>query len=151
MTLLALDLGTNMGYAISSKGTVVSGSVSFKPGKFDGGGMRPLKFHRWLDDLHKTSVVTEVAFEAVRRHLGTDAAHIYGALMGVLTMWCEANKVPYEGVSVQAIKMFATGKGNAGKEAVTAAVKKRWGHNPKTDDEADALALLHLKLNEIWN
>ena len=39
-------------------------------------------------------------------------------------------------------KKFITGKGNAGKQAVIAAVKAL-GHLPEDDNEADALALLH--------
>lgn len=151
MTLLALDLGTNTGFAVRTNGAIVSGTVSFKPGKFDGGGMRLLKFSRWLDEVHASSAFTEVVFEAVRRHLGTDAAHLYGSLMGVLTMWCESKGVPYEGVPVQTIKKFATGKGNADKNLVIACVREKWGFEPKDDNEADALALLHYKLYDVLN
>ncbi len=146
MSLLCLDLGTTTGYAISSNGAITSGSISFKPRKFDGGGMRFLQFRRWLDELHGAAAVTEVCFEAVRRHIGTDAAHIYGGLMATLQAWCEEHKIPYSGVTVQKIKQFATGKGNADKEAVIAAVKEKWGHSAKTHDEADAYALLRYKL-----
>lgn len=151
MTLLALDLGTTLGFAAESNGSIISGSISFKPGKFDGGGMRPLKFRRWLEQLHDATPIKEVVFEAVRRHRGTDAAHIYGALMGVLTMWCEDKGIPYEGVTVQAIKKFATGKGNADKDMVIQAVREKWGFKPKDDNEADALALLHLRLYDVLN
>ena len=48
---------------------------------------------------------------------------------------------PYEGVPVGTIKRFATGKGNADKAAIIAAMKAR-GFNPADDNEADALALL---------
>ena len=40
------------------------------------------------------------------------------------------------------IKKFITGKGNAGKPAVIAAVQAL-RHQPEDDNEADALALLH--------
>ncbi|MEO0035188.1 MAG: hypothetical protein RLZZ501_1211, partial [Pseudomonadota bacterium] len=81
-------------------------------------------------------------FEEVRRHLGTDAAHVYGGLMGVLTAWAEVRGVPYQGVTVQHIKKHATGKGNADKAAVIEAMRAR-GYTPADDNEADALALLH--------
>jgi hypothetical protein len=42
--ILALDLGTSTGWAIRSPdGIVTSGAVSFKPGRFVGGGMRAPK------------------------------------------------------------------------------------------------------------
>jgi Holliday junction resolvasome RuvABC endonuclease subunit len=45
-------------------------------------------------------------------------------------------------VPVGTIKKHATGKGNAGKEEVVAAMRGR-GHAPADDNEADALAILH--------
>lgn len=44
------------------------------------------------------------------------------------------------------IKKHATGKGNASKDEVIAAVRAR-GHEPGCDNEADALALLYLVLD----
>ena len=78
---------------------------------------------------------------AVRRHLGVDAAHAYGGFMAHLTAWCEQHGVPYAGVPVGTIKRFVTGKGNADKAAVIAAVRAL-GYFPVDDNEADALALL---------
>lgn len=143
MTILALDLGTTTGWALCDTGVVMCGTVSFRPQRFEGGGMRFLRFRRWLDEMgagqHKISAVF---FEEVRRHAGTDAAHIYGGLMGHLTAWCEEHSVPYLGVPVGTIKRHATGKGNADKAAMIEAAKRR-GHNPKDDNEADAIALLY--------
>lgn len=50
-------------------------------------------------------------------------------------------KIPYRGVPVGTIKHHVTGKGNADKEAVIAAVRAL-GFDPVDDNEADALALL---------
>jgi Holliday junction resolvasome RuvABC endonuclease subunit len=50
-------------------------------------------------------------------------------------------KIPYRGVPVGTIKRHVTGKGNADKEAVIAAVQAL-GFAPVDDNEADALALL---------
>jgi Holliday junction resolvasome RuvABC endonuclease subunit len=49
--------------------------------------------------------------------------------------------VAYQGVPVGTVKRFATGKGNADKQAVLAAMRSR-GFNPADDNEADALAIL---------
>ena len=52
MTVLALDLGTTTGWALrSADGRIVSGTVSFRPSRYDGGGMRYLRFRAWLDEL----------------------------------------------------------------------------------------------------
>ena len=113
--ILALDLGTATGWALrDAGGTVISGTTSLKPGRFEGGGMRYLRFTNWLTELqHLSGPIAMVAFEEVRRHAATDAAHVYGGLMATLTAWCELRGIPYQGVPVGTIKKHATGKGNA--------------------------------------
>lgn len=148
--ILALDLGTATGWAVrGADGGVTHGTASFRPGRYEGGGMRYLRFTRWLDEM---SVLVgrpaTIFFEEVRRHAGTDAAHIYGGLMATLTAWCELRGVPYHGVPVGTIKRHATGKGNAPKEAMIEAIKRR-GFTPEDDNAADALALLFCAMEGI--
>lgn len=151
MTLLALDLGTTTGWALGQRderGVMhLSGTMSFKSGRYEGGGMRYLRFQRWLVEMIENHGVKEVVFEEVRRHLGTDAAHVYGGLLSQLTATCELKEVAYQGHPVSSIKFFAAGKGNAGKDAVIAAVKG-WGYQPQDDNEADAIALLLMAMQE---
>ena len=145
MTRLALDLGTRTGFAwTAANGCVVSGVWDLRPKKFEGGGFRFVKFQAQLDALHAAHPIVMVWFEAVRRHIGTDAAHIYGGLMGKLQEWCDSRGVPYEGVPVQTIKKGWTGKGNAKKDLMIATCIER-GFEPSDDNEADAIALLCLK------
>lgn len=143
MTVLALDLGTTTGWALrGTDGLITSGAVSLRPSRFDGGGMRYLRFTNWLTKIEKLSTpIRAIWFEEVRRHAATDAAHVYGGLMATLTAWAELRGIPYQGVPVGTIKRHATGKGNANKDAMIAAVRKR-GFNPADDNEADAIALL---------
>jgi len=163
--ILSLDLGTACGWAVYSPGdpiypkaaravsgfqlpnasTISHGTFDLRAGQHAGGGMRFLKFRRELDGF--LGKVDEVTYEIVRRHVGTAAAHVYGGLLGVLTAWCEEHNVPYEGKTVQAIKKFAAGKGNADKQSVVKAIEGR-GFAPKNDNEADAIALLLLRLSE---
>ena len=144
-TILALDLGTTTGWALASRdGHITSGSQSFKPQRFEGGGMRFLRFKRWLTDIKQCNDgIDQVVFEEVRRHVGVDAAHAYGGFIGQLTAWCEHHQIPYQGIPVGTIKKHATGKGNASKDEMVASVRAR-GHAPADDNEADAIALLYL-------
>ena len=104
--------------------------------------MRYLRFRAWLDQIVlNVGNLSAVYHEEVRRHSGTDAAHIYGGFLATLTAWCETKSIAYQGVPVGTIKRFATGKGNAGKDEVIAAMRAR-GFAPADDNEADALALL---------
>ena len=146
-TILALDLGTTTGWAIRGfDGLITSGTVSFKPGRYDGGGMRYLRFTNWLSEINRLSGPIEaIYFEEVRRHAGTDAAHVHGGLLAVLTSWGELRGVPYQGVPVGTWKKVFCGKGNAKKSEVVCAIKAL-GFNPSDDNEADALAILHWAL-----
>jgi hypothetical protein len=77
-TILALDLGTTTGWAIRGyDGLITTGTASFRPGRYDGGGMRYLRFTNWLTELDRLSgPINAIWFEEVRRHAGTDASHI---------------------------------------------------------------------------
>jgi len=142
-TILALDLGTVTGYAIQgADGAIASGTVSFRPSRYDGGGIRYLRFRGWLDGIAADSGRIDVIhFEEVRAHAGTDAAHVYGGLLATLTAWCEERGIAYQGVPVGTIKRHVTGKGNADKAAMIAAIRVR-GYSPADDNEADAIAIL---------
>jgi len=141
--VLALDLGTTTGWALRSQdGGITSGTMTFRPSRFEGGGMRYLRFRGWLGELVAiTGGIARVAFEEVRRHVSTDSSHAYGGFLATLTAWCEQEDIPYEGVPVGTIKRYATGKGNADKAAMIAAIRAR-GFAPADDNEADAIALL---------
>jgi len=150
---LALDLGTTTGWAMRGhdgqralRGLITSGTASFRPRRFDGGGMRYLRFVNWLTELdHLSGPIATIWFEEVRRHAGTDAAHVYGGLMATLTAWAEMRGVPYQGVPVGTIKKHATGKGNASKAMMIEAARAK-GYSPADDNEADAIAILHWAL-----
>lgn len=148
MNLLALDLGTTSGFCVGSASSRISGTASFKPGRYEGGGMRFVRFRRWLNGLAAAhGPFSQVSFEEVRRHAATDAAHVYGGLMATLTAWCEENGVPYEGTPVGTIKKHWVGKGNADKGAMIAEAVRR-GFSPADDNEADALALFDFAINQ---
>jgi len=144
---LALDLGTTTGWAMRGHdGLITSGTVSFRPRRFDGGGMRYLRFQNWLDEMNRLAgSIATIWFEEVRRHAGTDAAHVYGGLLATLTAWAEHHDIAYGGTPVGTIKKHATGKGNASKAMMIEAARAK-GYRPADDNEADAIAILHWAL-----
>ena len=117
-TLLALDLGTTTGWALRAPdGLITSGTVSFRPSRYDGGGMRYLRFTNWLDRARPAERTDRG--DLVRRGAPPcrhRCGHVYGGLMATLTAWAELRGVPYQGVPVGTIKRHATGKGNAPKD-----------------------------------
>ncbi len=139
--ILAIDPGTEMGYAYSVDGLVsprYCGVVQLRGGRFEGGGMRFLRVRRWLDEMKPK----EIYYEEVRRHRGTDAAHIYGGIVGMITSWCEEHDVPYRGIPVGTIKKWATGNGRADKKMMVAAAKEKFGYEGEDHNEADAMFIL---------
>lgn len=143
MNILALDLGQNCGWAMKVNGKIASGVWDLKPSKFDSHGVRYLKFKRHLEVEIVIGGVEKVYYEAVRKHIGTDAAHAYGAYLGQVQTTCLENGIIYEGVPVQTIKKHATGKGNADKQQmINAAITKFNNINIIDDNHADALWLL---------
>lgn len=142
--MLCLDLGTKTGWAARTPtGVVTSGVVDFAyNSRYEGGGMRFLKFQGWLNQVHYAAPVTRVVFEEVKQRAASVAAgHVYGGFLGHLTSWCEANQIPYQGVPVATIKKTLTNDGGASKDTVKTWVRSL-GFSPKDDNEADALAIL---------
>lgn len=143
--VLALDLGTKTGWALrEADGTVRHGNVNLRgrgTSRNEGYGQRFLRFERWLEG--SLEGVSEVVYEKVRRHLGTDAAHVYGGLEATLSKLCEQRNIPYRGIPVGTIKKGWTGAGNASKLEMLREAERR-GFSPATEDEADALAILHV-------
>jgi Holliday junction resolvasome RuvABC endonuclease subunit len=141
---LGVDLGTHCGFArydhLGKGGSYLTGARDLSTTRFDSPHIRYERLGLLLDE-HFTLGVTKVFYEKVMRHMGTTAAHVYGAFLNKLHEKCAEYGVPFEGLTVQEIKLFATGKGNAKKDAVITSCVA-WGFNPKCDNEADAIAIL---------
>lgn len=143
MNTLALDLGTTTGWASLWEGAITSGTESFKNDRYSGGGMRYLRFSTWLARTHDVLTPEAIYYEEVRRHVSTDAAHVYGGFMSHLTAFCESRKIPYQAIPVGTIKKHATGKGNASKAEMLAEARLRWPEQTiKDENQADALWIL---------
>lgn len=145
MTLiLGIDPGTKCGWALLKDETedlIGMGEWDLSTKRFEGGGMRYVKLRRKLEDFFKeNSEISVVCYEEVRRHLGTNAAHIYGGIVATLTSFCEEKEIPYISIPVGTIKKRATGKGNAKKDQMIEAASEKWGRDKEniTENMADA-------------
>lgn len=139
---IGIDPGTRCGWAVLDEDgrRVGSGTWDLASRRHEGGGMRYVRAESYLGELLETYPAARVGYEEVRRHVGTDAAHVYGGIVATIQRVCEGLGVPYRGVPVASVKKGATGKGNAGKADMVAAAAKRWPKGePYGEDEADAL------------
>jgi len=141
--ILALDLGTNTGYAVQRRdGSQRYGTVKYTKRKMEHPGHRWAEFRTWLSVLLETEQIHLVVYEDVRRHEGTMAAHVYGAFEALMQMGAVTRNIPVVPVGVGVVKKAWTGFGNASKAAMIDEARRR-GFDPDTDNAADALAILH--------
>ncbi|WP_081760432.1 hypothetical protein [Bordetella petrii] len=142
VTILALDLGTKLGWALHTRdGQVTHGTESFAPRKSWSPGQRWQRYRTFLHEVVVGKNVHVIAYEDVKRHAGTDAAHAYGAFLALTELVADSHRVRLVPVGVGTIKKHWTGKGNADKAAMLAQARAR-GFRPDTDNDADALAIL---------
>jgi len=136
---LGIDIGTNMGLAwITDDGALHYDCTNLKPGKTED-GERYINCLLALQAMQQPSIIY---YEQVRRHMGTQAAHVYGGLLAVIKMYAFKRSVPMHGIGVGIIKKHATGKGNAKKDKMIEAAKEEFGYDGNDDNEADALWIL---------
>lgn len=144
MTWIGIDPGTRCGWAVLADdgARIASGTWDCSVRRGEGAGFRYVRLTRYLGELLEAHPASRVAYEDVRRHMGTDAAHVYGAIVGEIQRVCEERKLPYCSVPVGVVKKHATGKGNAQKDAMVMAATVRWQCRVPWaigEDEADAL------------
>ncbi|CAB3914642.1 hypothetical protein LMG26841_05183 [Achromobacter dolens] len=143
VNILALDLGTRLGWALQMRGRPIThGTESFTPRKSWSPGQRWQRFRTFLHEVVAHNNVHVIAYEDVKRHAGTDAAHAYGAFLALTELVADSHRVRLVPVGVGTIKKHWTGKGNADKAAMEAQARAR-GFRPESDNDADALAILH--------
>lgn len=146
---IGIDPGTQCGWAVLDENgnRLASGTWDLSSRRHEGGGMRYVRLQSHLRELFDAYHPAVVFYEEVRRHLGTDAAHVYGGIVSHIAAFCEGRTTPYSGIPVGTVKKYATGKGNAQKDAMIAATVARWPDWRGDDNEADAIwvALAGLK------
>lgn len=145
MNILALDPATKCGWAHSNG---LSGTWDLRVKADESSSMRLIRFRAKLAEMHKVGIGL-VVFEASRNSKYGAAVKVAAQLQAVIEMWCHDNEIAYRGYSPNEIKLHATGKGNADKDAMTRAAFARWPDKKITScDEADALWLLDLANND---
>jgi len=150
MRVLALDPATKCGWAIAEDGTLShSGTWDLSTRSDESNGMKLLRLESKLVEITKSGVIDLVAYETPAQHTYPLALISHAKFIGVIERYCTRHGINYCGYAPTAIKKSATGKGNAKKEIVADAIRKRYPDRSIEDDnEADAIALLHLALGD---
>lgn len=155
--VLALDFSTNTGWAVHASGVITHGTQVFarytgcKSKPADHVGKRYLDFMRWLKERIRDDKPDLIVYEKPMGHMKSAAARdIISGFQGVMLMVSAAYNLPTKSYTQTEVKTWATGKGNAKKEAMVArAVKLSGGDSFVTDDAADAFLVLSLHLSTL--
>jgi len=143
MNLLALDIATKTGFCTQT----ASGSWNLTPKKDESRGMRLVRFKAKLREICEMEKINLIVFEQLATY-GKFPNFVGAEMQGVLKLFCEENNIEHKSYAPTVIKKFGTGKGNAKKEGMVEAAKK---YNPSvaSDDEADAIILYQLALQDL--
>lgn len=141
--ILALDIATNTGW----KTETASGVWNLKPNRGESEGIRVVRFKAKVRELVDLEGINLIAYE---RPAGMHKSSIMVAseMVGVLKDFCMERDIALACYSATEIKKYATGRGNANKEAMIKAARDR-GYLPKDDNEADAILLYLLTKKDV--
>lgn len=149
MNVLSLDMATKTGWAVFFDGMIDSGVQTFELKRGESHGMRFLRFRAWLQEMKELcpGKIDLISFEQAHHRGGPATQLAVGMMTDALAFAADigAETMP---VHTGTLKKFATGKGNAGKEAMKEAARKM-GYLPIDDNEADACLLLEYTLSEL--
>lgn len=153
MTVVALDLGVLTGWAMSLEGRIESGVQEFALKRGESGGMRYIRFRRWLDELAVGAERRPMLWVyELAHHRGGYTTEVHNNLAGRVQEHCATLGYEYQAVHTATLKKWTTGNGRADKRAMAEAALGRWHAevaSPLDDNQIDALALLHYALEEL--
>lgn len=153
--ILALDCATLTGWAFSDGEQELSGVEAFPIPRGASIGMRWINFTAWARRMLATHQPDLLLFEKpfIASMRSATVAEIAFGMVTRLQELAEAAGVDYAPVQNSVLKQWATGKGNASKDAMILAAAEKGGQHiedtlahlqrPGGDNEADALLLLY--------
>lgn len=140
MKILALDMATLTGWAINFK-KGGSGVMKFDVPRGASPGTRYLRMTKWLVKTIQENDIDLVVYELPHQRGGA-ATEIALGFAATVQQVCAYLLIEHYAVRADAIKIFATGKGNASKEEMVLQSASKLGIVPEDDNHADALWIL---------
>jgi Holliday junction resolvasome RuvABC endonuclease subunit len=150
--ILALDLGSTLGWAMLSSDGIKAGStvlVTDAALRTD----KKLRLNRRLDSrcsmlanlLWGLTLPELVVFEDVKFASSQAQAHLWASFRGVVWTYAHREGIQTDCLDTSKLKLWTTSAGNATKEMMRAAACKRWPDVVKShydDNAVDAICLL---------
>lgn len=142
--ILALDVATHCGW----KTETASGVWDLSPKRDESKGMRLIRFRAKLREIIQLEQINIVVFEQASG-FHKNALIVEAELIGVMKLCLEEANIDYRSYTSTNIKKFATGKGVCKKDLMIKAAQEKFGYTGNDDNEADAICLYHLALNDL--
>jgi Holliday junction resolvasome RuvABC endonuclease subunit len=147
MRFLALDLATSTGWATNYP-AVESGTQVFDVKRGESPGMRYLRFRAWLESMISACQPEVLVYEQTHQRGGA-ATEIAAGLATRVQEMAAQHGLQHVALHSSSLKKHATGSGRAGKPEMMAAASTFYpGQVIRTDDQGDALCLLHWAIEE---
>lgn len=154
--MLALDLGTNTGWAIGQDGKLLEcGTWKLATAKeialagknrmsrrLD---LRIPRLWQYLLNEHALAPIDWVVFEDVEFLSTRLAAHLWASFRTAVWIFASASRVQIECLGVQKLKQFATGHGGATKEMMVAALVRQHPEDFRVDSAGNVHYFAHGK------
>jgi Holliday junction resolvasome RuvABC endonuclease subunit len=143
--LLSLDIATKTGFCVFNR----SGMMDFTPKQNDSKGMRLIKFKSFFKRMIEEYKIKLIVFEGQAVFGKTQPNFVASEMIGTLKIHCEEVGIEYRSYAPAEIKQSATGKGNADKDAMVEFAESKFDLKVVDNNEADALHLYHLALEDL--
>ena len=144
INILAIDQASSCGWATKN----AHGCWDFTTRKDESAGMKMLRFRSKLKEVCALEEINLIVYERVAGFHKNSIIHA-AKMVAIIESFCEENGIQYKAVSATEVKKFATGKGNANKEAMIEAAALKLGYEGKNDNEADALWIYQIVKEEL--
>jgi len=144
--ILAIDQASKCGWCI---GDDVYGTWDFSTKKDESQGMKMLRFRAKLREVCDLEKINVISYERVAGFHKSSLIHS-AKMVAMIETFCEENGIEYRSFSASEIKKFATGKGNANKDAMIKAAKEKYGYEGDDDNTADAIHIYHLTKSSLY-
>lgn len=145
MKILAIDQASNCGWCC---GQDLYGVWDLNTRKDESSGMKMIRFRSKLKEVVDSQEIQLIVYERVSGFHKNAIIHA-SKMVAIIETFCEERGIAYKAYSAAEIKKFATGKGNAKKEAMIKAAKDKFGYTGNDDNEADAIHIYHLTKQQL--
>ena len=144
INVLAIDQASNCGWKTRN----AHGVWDFNTRKDESSGMKMLRFRAKLTEVCQIESINLIVYERVAGQHANSIIHA-AKMVAMIETFCEENNINYKAVSAGEVKRFATGKGNANKQAMIDSAREKHGYTGSDDNEADAILIYHHTINDL--